>query len=566
MVAGGALSALFLAHVDGDQSAVTHDAYHSAEFSLEPFRIRPHHGRSTAFAQEANAETEKELPNAGKEMTDEAKKAQAVEEYEQQMTDMSTYVQELAKAATRHTERAGALAEQIRHETLDEEISRSTQDLQDMLVEVPWKMRAANPSIQHLYDDREALRALVQEGGRVDPLVEKRMLGNIERHATEALEALQQPITSLKVSRSLYDAANRHAALAPPVIRENEVHLKESGPEQEHANQKPPSPEGPTPEEALEKVIQGEPDANTANTSAGCNCDDQVKCSLQGRSFTWCRVGGGRCAALREDTTTSEAGGADRPSWIDSSGADHRLYGFPGPYPASGTHQQQTGAAWDYCTPSPKPVMGGAPKTAHGGRCAWRGDLYERYARDEAFDSKSGTIDLDKVPTRDRLALEAMQLYKANPNERTLCTETENSKPYAICPVSPDPDNPEASHSGWLADRSWDFCTDRTWKPNPKNDQPPLIPAMPTEKELRSADREAKVADVDAAAEAGAPSPLVTLGLAALPSRARPVAPPIRPPQTLVQRPGLRPLSRSNIQRLSSFLPEVKWLSAELPA
>jgi len=130
----------------------------------------------------------------------------------------------------------------------------------------------------------------------------------------------------------------------------------------------------------------------------------------------------------KEDLATLEAGGAPRPSWVDPSGADHRLYTWPGPYPASGTHQQQSGAYWDYCTPAPKKPKA-APKTAHGGRCAWRGDLYERYEKDEAFDSKTGVIDLDKVPARDRFAMEAMYLFKANPKERTLCTETENSKP-----------------------------------------------------------------------------------------------------------------------------------------
>merc|ERR1719360_164859 len=43
---------------------------------------------------------------------------------------------------------------------------------------------------------------------------------------------------------------------------------------------------------------QGEP---LGLTAAQCQCDPQVKCGLQGRSFTWCRVGGGRCELLRRD-------------------------------------------------------------------------------------------------------------------------------------------------------------------------------------------------------------------------------------------------------------------------
>jgi len=597
MVAGGALSALLLGN-DGAQSAAVVCAHHAAgpehsdflgheglllPLPRAPMRsghaFRSGHGLQTVFTKDEPEKTDD--VDSIEEVDEREASEQVMEEYEKEMTTLGTYVKDLAKSATRTTERAGALAEQVRYETLDEEISRASQDVQDIMEEVPWQMRAANPSIHQLYNDREALRSLVQEGGRVDPLVEKRVIADIERHSTEALESLEPSETSLKVARNLYDAAERHAALAPPILRETEVHMKEQGLNEEHENAAPESEEGPTPQEALEKLQKGEPDAPKANTSAGCNCDDQVQCSLQGRSFNWCRVGGGRCSILQEDKNTVEAGGAPREPWIDPSGVDHRLYSYPGAYPASGTHQQQSGAVWDYCTPQPKQPKGYAPRTAHGGRCAWRGDLYERYEKDEAFDSKSGVIDLDKIPERDRLALEVMSLYKASPKTRTLCMQTENSGPYAVCPVAPDPDNPEAAHGGWLADRSWDFCTDRTWKPTAKGEQPPLMPAMPTLKELRKMQREAEKAKMASgeddmeAVEDAAPSPLVTLGLFALqlppprpivtatPARAspgRPVAPPLRPPPSLRAEPrGLAPPPQSQVQRLASFFPELPW-------
>jgi hypothetical protein len=602
MVAGGALRALLLTHDatenllnpashNGTEGGTQHAAIGAETGLTAPLTLPPRrrHGLNTAFDEDGDKEKEED------ELDDE----EAMDEHAQKMATEAEYVKKVAKEATRATERAASLAEQVRLETLDEEISRTSQDLQDLMRDVPWQLRAMNPSIQRLYDDREALRSIADQGGSLDPFVEKHRLASIERHATDALAAIEDPMNTLRSARILYNASERHAALAPAIVHDGDVRFIEIEGKDGKDGTVPPQPvdQGElSPPEALEKTIEGQPDRPEANTSAGCNCDPQVACSLQGRSFTWCRVGGGTCPILQEETSTSEAGGATRPNWIDASGTDHRLFlTEENGYPASSTRQQQSGAIWDYCTPAPKRPPKAPPKTAHGGRCAWRGDLYERYERDDAYDAKGMKIaDESKIPKRDRLAVEAMRLYKAasasakgmdpkavaeiakaKPAWLGLCRVTEHSKPYAVCPVVPDPDNPEASHGGWLSDHSWDFCADTSWHPAIGGDKPPKVPYMKTMEELRAEEQqkaaEAALGDVTKAA---GPSPLVALAISSLRSPAlgpppprsrgaglrpsakgsRPAAPPARPPRSLQRQVGPAP-SRNTTQRLSSFLP-----------
>merc|ERR1719188_845300 len=192
-------------------------------------------------------------------------------------------------------------------------------------------------------------------------------------------------------------------------------------------------------------------------TAAGCECDHQVKCGLQGRSFNWCRVGGGTCALLRRDHVDVR----------DPGGADHNLYKGQAVSPASGAAPERSGAVWDYCSPKPGPkIAGSAPRTSHGGSCAWRGDLLRRYEEDPQYLSALGEIDLQKVPPRDRLAVQIMLQYRAAPDGPAgLCDVTPGSRPFAVCPAVADPERPELGGRGWLASRSWDFCTQRGWRP-----------------------------------------------------------------------------------------------------
>jgi len=194
-------------------------------------------------------------------------------------------------------------------------------------------------------------------------------------------------------------------------------------------------------------------------TSAGCQCDPQAKCALQGRSFTWCRVGGARCSLLRPEEKI------EHPN--DPALRDHDLYESGGPDKRTAKGLERTGAVWDYCIPKLglEPGAGQGVRTAHGGICAWRGDILKRYETDETYLKKDGSLDLEKVPSRDRLSVDVMLQYRKDPTKKFLCTHTEQSGHFLVCPVTADTERPEFSGRGWNATHSWDFCTEGFWKP-----------------------------------------------------------------------------------------------------
>lgn len=477
---------------------------HSSFSSDRPVLLRENHenfdepqggfsSKTNRLVQEENEQAEED------ELEDEAN-----------LEDMMEHVTKAGRQAQRQTERAGAVAEAVRLETVDEAVRQAATDAEVIMAQVPFTMRTANLSLRKIYEDRAALDELDKLEGKADPHMYRRLFQDGTKQINDTIETIAPALQSVAGAKTLQQTASRLATLSTPVIQENEVRLKQAEEKAEGEEVSKPSEEKPGEEEldaqeAILKVVKGEADGN--GTSAGCQCDETVKCSYQGQSFNWCQVGGGRCPVLRPQFGTEEAGGKLNPNWIDAAGYDHHVYGNPGPFPASGSHHEQTGYVWDYCTPAPKRLpKGAAPKTAHGGLCAWKGDLYERYEKDSKYQSTDMShpdhrvVDTEKVPFEDRLAIEAMVQYKASPGKgpgkHTLCDETPSSKPYAVCPAIPDPDNPEAGTNGWLASRTWDFCTDRDWTPDPRGEMGPRIPAL--EKPPEPIGEEARTEEGDA--------------------------------------------------------------------
>eukprot|EP00435_Cladocopium_sp_Y103_P021264 s1900_g5.t1 len=256
-----------------------------------------------------------------------------------------------------------------------------------------------------------------------------------------------------------------------------------------------------------------------------------AKCALQGRSFTWCRVGGGTCTLL--------SASARKGHPLDPALRDHDLYksGAKAGGVTKERDLERSGAVWDYCEPDlGLTSSGSAPRTAHGAMCAWRGDLLRRYAEDPYYLNQDGSINLAKVPLRDRLSVDAMLQYQKDPVHQHLCTTTDDSGVFRICPTTVDDERPELAGLGWNASHSWDFCSERfadpasgaveeAWRP-PTTDtsvheevseplpppQAPELPERPEEppEELRLGDIEEPVGYIPPPVPAASAEELVT--------------------------------------------------------
>jgi len=396
--------------------------------------------------------------------------------------------EELARAARLWTERVGAMVEANRLEMLDLGRNQSAADAEGFLQRLPQSLGDANTDLQSLFQDRKTLLDFLRLGGAGDPASESHILKSITRHTAGASKGMNTMERLLRSAQALLETANRQAAMSHPLIRDSDVHMAPRDEEEGAATQEEEgqdtnledqeaSADPETRDEAFFSQIkaqqalldQGEP---LGETAAQCQCDPQVKCGLQGRSFTWCRVGGGHCELLRRDGTTLH----------DLSGADHSLYKGKQTWPATGRRLERTGAVWDYCLPRPGPKLpGSAPRTAHGGVCAWRGDILGHYVDDPSYRDSAGHFDITKVPGGDRPGVEAMMQYFTDTSRYALCDSIPGSRPFAVCPVAADQEHPELGARGWLAAHTWDFCTDRNFRPEPVpgQDHSEQLPAPP---------------------------------------------------------------------------------------
>eukprot|EP00927_Polykrikos_kofoidii_P017960 TRINITY_DN18249_c0_g1_i1.p1 TRINITY_DN18249_c0_g1~~TRINITY_DN18249_c0_g1_i1.p1 ORF type:complete len:735 (-),score=102.17 TRINITY_DN18249_c0_g1_i1:11-2215(-) len=417
---------------------------------------------------------------------------------EGQLIESARHARDVARLARHWTDHAAALVDATRIEGLDAEACRATTDAATIAREVPAAVLAANRALGKLGKQRSMLQFLEdREQGRLVGLPVGSATnsdgGELKRTLRETAATARQGVgilddASRKIDRyeEVAAAAERQSKLVPPVIRDSDVHMVpateaeglppyslatqlQQGADDAEFGKSEVTPDEPSSFwsralQAMKITDQGEP---SGKTSSGCFCDDQVKCSRQGKSFNWCRVGGGEpCVLLRHDNV----------DLLDPGGADHFLYHQRRRWGHSKAKLERTGAVWDYCTPKPvqQPQASAAHPTAHGGICSWRGDLLHRYGEDPQFrDVRSPLnmfgkppINASAVPARDRLAIEAMIHYQQDPLNRSLCTVTSSSNGFSVCPVMPDPAHPEWSDRGWLATHGWDYCTDRAFRPS----------------------------------------------------------------------------------------------------
>lgn len=204
-------------------------------------------------------------------------------------------------------------------------------------------------------------------------------------------------------------------------------------------------------------------------------------CGRQGQAFTWCQVKpDAKCPLFK---TTNVHGESTNPT--DAYGVSHWLYKAQSSWPPSGLPPASTGNRWDYCVPQWK-LERMSPGTVHGGKCSWRGDVLAEYQFDSAYLKPDGTIDLKRVPKKDRLAVAIMEAYEANP-DKGICDKVQGSGEHAVCPVEPDDHCP--APGSWLHHHTWDFCADKGW--NPKK---AAIEAETKAKEAEAAEAQAKEA------------------------------------------------------------------------
>jgi len=198
--------------------------------------------------------------------------------------------------------------------------------------------------------------------------------------------------------------------------------------------------------EPQEPAPAGEPPLPVVETSSGCTCDPTAKCALQGQPFTWCRVG-----------TSEEPSCGELEAASDPTGRDHAL--------------GVQGRMWDYCVPhqmeQPDTQEGVEELTSHlGCECAPRMDVLQKYMNDPLFHNmETGEIDIQKVPFKDRITIEAMQKYLQDGGD--LCQQTPSSGQFLACPAAKDCAGSNvagpggALPSGWfsgVSGKSWDFC------------------------------------------------------------------------------------------------------------
>ncbi|CAE7614658.1 rpl22 [Symbiodinium natans] len=267
----------------------------------------------------------------------------------------------------------------------------------------------------------------------------------------------------------------------------------------------------PSDVEPQDPAPDGVPPLPVPNTSSGCQCDPTAKCALQGQPFTWCRIGSA------EDPTCAKLDAADDPTgrdhalgvqgrqwdycvpseplkeeesigtgqdeqWGQNGGANHGgEYGAYG-YDAQGmtAYDPNTGAHYDQMGVDQPIVDEHAGEhgsheeetpeeelTSHlGCECAPRPDVLQRYMDDPIFHNlETGEIDIEKIPFKDRIAVEATQNFLENGGD--LCQQTPHSGQFLVCPVAKGCAGSNVSGpggalpSGWFAGvsgKSWDFC------------------------------------------------------------------------------------------------------------
>ncbi|CAJ1437399.1 unnamed protein product [Effrenium voratum] len=422
------------------------------------------------FGQQAQLEAQQTNEQAAlKAEVDREKQLAAMEESADELAEGKLaaavdHAYAMAESARVWAERASAIVDATRAEQADQEAVDIATDLARAARRVELALGGSNDALKALDVAKYNLELQEKMKGVIDPQMEIYVLSETGSAALKASDAVHMAMQVALRAQGLAEEAISHGITSMPKLRDTDVHLSplneaegaDFDDNQEH-----------TPEELalhgkevlkakqkVDKMDDGEP---AGLTSSGCHCDPQAKCALQGRSFTWCRVGGGQCSLL------SASARKEHP--LDPALHDHDLYKAGGPAGAHALKErdlERSGTVWDYCEPKlGLSSAGAAPRTAHGAMCAWRGDILRRYMEDPFFLKPDRSLDLKKVPLRDRLAVEAMLQYQKDSAHQHLCTTTDESKTFHVCPTTVDDERPELAGRGWGASHSWDFCSER---------------------------------------------------------------------------------------------------------
>lgn len=341
------------------------DNFNRQDFSQDGQQVQP----ELQDGQEVQPEVQDEqVVN----LEEDVEEGEANGDLEGRLDAAASHAKSMELAARRWTDRSGALVDANRIELHDDHVNEAVKALLAFLKKMPPSFELVNAQLHGLQGSRKELHRLLSLGGMADPHMKQRVLEAIPSHADATTSRLQAAVHLGEHAAEITDQALSQSRLAPPLLVEDDVHVfpvhqEETGGE---------GAEGPDGEpetdwaKAQEQISLKDEAIPIGATSAGCSCDSKVKCGLQGRSFTWCRVGGGHCRLLRHDNHDLR----------DPGGADHHLYKSTQYATASGVPLERSGAVWDYCMakPSPQP-SGSAPRTAHQGTCAWRSDLLKRY-------------------------------------------------------------------------------------------------------------------------------------------------------------------------------------------
>mmetsp|Transcript_10017 Transcript_10017/g.22056 ORF Transcript_10017/g.22056 Transcript_10017/m.22056 type:complete len:599 (-) Transcript_10017:135-1931(-) len=393
---------------------------------------------------------------------DPSKEVYSPEEAEQQLDEQIKYLMAMKEFAIAKTDLASRLVASNRQLQADTDMSKAMEGAAELLKLMGPTLKRCNSHLDRLREHRHLLSELRKLGPVAEPRLEQQALNYIRMDARSIHNDLHKSLKILHQVNTFTNVAEQQAKATKPFLREDQVRFLPPKEEEEEEADEAAIEEEEEPKELgdplqteghelVRSLSVGEPVTEENNTSAGCTCDKYAQCSLQGRDFTWCRVGGNNCSLLRFDKVHSN----------DPGGLDHNLYKASEEYPATTPSRERSGAVWDYCVA--KPALKGensAPRTAHGGVCAWRGDLYKRYAEDPQYQGPHKKLLLNKIPIRDRQAVQVMDQLAQHPDQHGLCDRTAGSRGYAICPAVPDPEQPESASVGWFAGRTWDFCSD----------------------------------------------------------------------------------------------------------